>query len=242
VRNSKGMICAGALLLAGLGTASATPVTYDFTTGNLVATPQPIPSVLAGATVQGSFVYDNDGPLLGTTPSGQSYNALSNLSGTVGGNAFGSVDGSVEVANNGYFFPPTGLKYDLLQLAAKPLYSTNPSGFTGFSIAGYDLVNVRLFWIDGPGSLGTTPDFLTSNDLPVTLLESTGRLALDFIPSGLGRPAVPADFSFVFFPGLTVKARPAAVPEPGPLVLLVLALGALATTLRRRPSALSTAD
>lgn len=233
------------LLVPATG-AFAVPVSYTFSTGPVFAATnlsggfnQALLDALSGMSVTGSFDYDSEVPLTGTSngPSvfGQSnyLGAISNIAGSVGSLSFAGTgaDGVVSVADEGYAPPiPNFVPRDFLQA------SENATGIV-LDALGLELVNVRLFWIEGIDfGQGPVPDFLSDGTLPGQLPSFQGRLALDF----LSVDALPGDFttlSFAFFDALEVK--PVAVAEPGSLSLFVLA-GALlpivaARRRRRRP-------
>ena len=107
------------------------------------------------------------------------------------------------------------------------LNTQSQTPMTGFSVGGYTLQNVRMFWIEGQQTPGTIPDFLSSQSLPSVLPGFQGRLALDFVPTGGGAQ------SFVFYDGLTVTP----VPEPETYAMLLAGLGLLTLTARRRTRA-----
>jgi PEP-CTERM motif len=121
--------------------------------------------------------------------------------------------------------PPGDFPSDFLQLALNP---PGPgSDFVGFEVAGLELLNVRMFWIENWAPSGT-PDFLDSQGLPGQLPTLIGRLALDF---GLDDTVFPG--SSVFYDGLVV-APVVATPEPSTLSLLGVALLGFAAARRRR--------
>ena len=208
----------------------AIPVTYSFSTGNPIAVGDPtLVPLFSGLTVNGTFEYDSAATgTTGTVPAGFPttgatiyFNSTANLSGSVGTNSFSDALGRTIVGNDVF-----GGINDFLALNADPLIGSPapPSefGFIGFDIAGFTLVNVRMFWIEN--LIAGAPDFLPDQNLPGALPGLVGRLALDFTPT-----ASPGALSPVFFDGLTVTR----VPEPTTLSLL--ALGLLGLAFRRRP-------
>jgi len=224
-----------ALSLATANSALAVPITYSFTTDNASAVaPSPLASAFAGLNVSGSFVYDSAGPLLASMPSGSYYGGFSALNGSVGTHSFADIGGLIVVQNDTYAPPfPPGLAFDLLQLGAEVPNASSPTyDLTGFSIDGYTLLNVRMFWIET--IIGGAPDFLGSSDLPASLPTISGRLALDFVPSQYapinGQPVSQTLVTSVFFDGLS--ASPAPVPDTNSLSLL--ALGMLGIIVARR--------
>jgi len=214
------------LALAPLA-AQAIPVTYRFTTDTANQTMDPanalFESALAGFSVSGTFDYDSVGAPVATIPGGSLagssvYLTLSNLMGSVGGHWFSDPGGLTIVGNDTFTpqvpSPPPSTDFLGLHADGNVVQDLN-----GFSLAGFDLLNVRLFWLET--FIAGTPDFLSSQNLPSMLPSFVGRLALDFGDANgvVGR---------VFFENLTVVR----VPEPGSLALLCL--GLLGITLRRR--------
>jgi hypothetical protein len=209
----------GMLLVALLCSvpAMATPITYTFTTGALCSTCTSSPTLLqqlsAGAYVSGSFTYDSDGSFMGEGPIdpsghiGAKYQAVYNMDGSlyVGGSGasytFSATQGETAVANNGL-----GI-LDLFLLENRP----DIAPINGFTLGPLPLYRVRLFWV--AQAIGNAPDFLSSNDLPNSPPNFSGRLALDFGTADAN--GLTSDM--VFFDGLTVTA----VPLPGTAVLLM---------------------
>jgi hypothetical protein len=238
-------ITAGVALLLAQGlpsSAMATPVTYAFTTGiTSYSAPSAAFTALSGLSVSGSFTYDTDGALIGSSTTGALYQGITSLSGTVGGYSFSDSSGLIAVQNDGYT-PPTptaGAPFDLLQLSADPGLGLSGSyNLQGFTVSGLTLANVRLFWIENiPG----TSDFLDSNNLPPALPTYSGRLSLDFAPSPYspvdGQPSLtgPA-LSIVFFDGLNVSPV-TAVPLPASLPLFASGLLGVMFAKRRKLAA-----
>lgn len=204
------------------GAASAAPVSYTFTTtgapfGNLP------PMFGSTAVVSGTFSYDPAVPPGATNAFGATVygGSFSGLTGSVEGSGFSDPGGFTLVGND---INPPGVAgpADYLQLTADSLVPGGIRNLAGFTRSGWELVNVRLFWIET--QLGI-PDFLGDASLPGVLPSFAGRLGLDFAPAGTTTPMM-----FAFFDGLTV--RPASVPEPG--VLLLLGIGAAGLALHRR--------
>jgi PEP-CTERM motif len=222
--------------------ALAIPVTYSFTTASAS---QPLPPfasppslALIGLSVSGSFTYDADGAFLGGNATTSAYAGFSSLTGTIGGYSFSDSSGLVTVQNDTYApqLPPAlpqPTPNDLFLLSAEIPNGGDDYDLTGFDVAGYTLVNVRLFWIEE--IIGAAPDFLDSSALPSALPTFSGRLALDFVPAPYtpveGQPLpTPPTLTYVFFDGL--MATPVNVPEPESLPLL--ALGLVGVTFARR--------
>jgi hypothetical protein len=222
------------VLAVGLNVATAAPVTYSFSTGaNPFASSFPYLSPLAGVFstgdfVSGTFTYDAAAPVSFPGPAGSTiYDAASGgftaLSGSVAGLNFSDISGVISVGND---LPISGFPAaDNIVLHASD--SPDVRNITGFSISGFTLVDVRMFWIEG--LLGIT-DFLTDQSLPLELPAFEGRLALDFRPTdNLSGPVT----DFVFFDGLHVQPLAAPVPAPASLLLFAPGLAGLAAVRRR---------
>ena len=241
-------------LMLAVNASFAAPVTYSFSTGvnafggpSVAGAPFLTPSLLNGGAF-GTFTYDSSA-LLGVVSADGSFiyrgsapqsatgfvTSTSNLAGTVGGLNFSDLAGSTNVGND--TFLPTGgsQKVDFFQLAFEPsLTSTFPHNLSGFSLDGFTLVNVRMFWIEGQAVPETIGDFLTNQDLPGVLPSFHGRMAFDFVQTT--NPSGP--MSFVFFDGLSVHSV-ASIPEPQTYALLVagIVLLWLGAPRRKSPSA-----
>jgi len=224
------------VVAAAFNTAFAAPVIYSFTTsavspGGFGAGAPVLSGSLSGLSVSGTFTYDSAATATGTLADGETlYGGPSSpnyhLSGSVGGFSFSDPRGNMDVGNDKpiSIFPSA----DIVQLNADPGNPAIPvHNISGFSLDGYSLYNVRMFWISGQTSPELIPDFLTNQDLPSVLPAYHGRLALDFVETGTTGPQ-----SSVFFDGLAVA--PVTVPEPGTYALLSVGLGLLAFTARRR--------
>ena len=219
------------LLQAAAGIATAAPITYTFSTATgPFGSPGVADLFASGTFVSGTFEYDPLSPFTTTIPGGASLygiqnippsfpSSFANLSGSVGGFTFNDARGTTGVGNE--TFAP-GL--DFLQLNTQSM-----TPIVGFSVGGYTLANVRMFWIEGQLTPETIPDFLADQNLPGQLPGFHGRLALDFVPTGSPSGAQ----SFVFYDGLTVTP----VPEPETYAMLLAGLGLLAFNARRRQRA-----
>lgn len=164
-------------------------------------------------TVQGS-VQGSAGPVDGA---GRFDGAVLDLRGAIGSGTFHAPRGTVLVGR-GLTLSQDEPRMDLLQLAAQPpgaALGREPwlPGLLGFSVPGFRLVNVRLFWVHdsppGDGHAGL-PDGQETLTLPRRPPPEAGRLALDFLTDDRddGR------LHHVFFDGLSVQAaRRAASAE-----------------------------
>jgi len=113
--------------------------------------------------------------------------------------------------------PPT----DFLSLDADPFGPTGSHNITTFSVGGYTLWNMRLFFLG----------YQTSDQLlPEVLPGIPARISLDFVETGntAGSPLF-----FVFYDGTLVSPM-AAIPEPQTYALLLAGLGLLGFAARRR--------
>ena len=235
-----------AVCQAVIGSAAAVPVTYTFTTGQYTndGFPSPLPTLL-GSSITGSFVYDRAAPFgnsatnanftgasvyFSAPPSAAPYSSLSaTLSGGGLTSALSISDprGTSTVSNDGFVSPPSTPAQDFMSLDADPFGATGIHNISGFSIDGFTLVNMRMFWAEF--TLGV--DFLNNQDLPSVLPTGPARLSLDFLP--VGAPlATPS--AFAFYDNVRVTAAAAAVPEPDTYALFIAAVGALGFIARRR--------
>nr|WP_315848581.1 PEP-CTERM sorting domain-containing protein [uncultured Rhodoferax sp.] len=198
----------------------------------------------SGASVSGTFQYDNAGSYVATSsqlgyePGYSVYSAdnggvsaFKSLQGSVGGFNFSDATGNASIANGTYL----GL-YDVVSLGSDPILKAgmnsldfdNPErNFQGFSANGYKLVNVRLFWVDTAGQM------VSDTSLPNLLPTRSGRMALDFIQ--LSDPNNASNVGFysntVFIDGMTVTA---AVPEPSSIAMLFAGMGLIGAVVRRK--------
>jgi len=226
--------------------ALGAPVTYTFTTGPYTndGFPSLLPTLL-GSSIAGSFIYDSAAPLGGsatnanftnasvyfsTTPGGaQPY---SGISATVTGGGLDSplsiLDprGTSTVSNDGFSSPPGSPTQDFMSLDADPFGPTGPHNISGFSVDGFTLWNMRIFW--GEATLG---DFMNDQSLPTALPSGPARLSLDFIPFG-SDPATPTVFAF--YDNVLVTPAVAAIPEPETYAMLLAGLGLLGWQARRK--------
>lgn len=233
------------LAVAAAQSVHATPITYQFSTDSFGTPPSlasgpsgtAIAAALNGLSVAGTFVYDSDSPLTNITDSAQvlgehnyENNPISAFSANVGTLNITGATGKADAADEGFVsrvFPnPDPVYGDFLHFVS----ITDK----GISLLDLPLVTARLFWIESPGPVNPTPDFLTSGELPDSLPTLSGRFALDFVnKDGSGNVI---GLTTAFFYGLKVTpapVAPAAVPEPSMLALLLAGL-ALIPVVRRR--------
>lgn len=181
-------------------------------------------------------MYDPASPVTGTGSAGATIYGFAppptplsffSLAGTAGSHAFSDPKGYVTVSND----KPVGAfpQADAIQVYSDSAIPNSGAAynFSGFSIAGYIAVNLRMFWIEGQNGI---TDFLTDQSLPAALPSFGGVLAIDFVP--INNPTLPAS-NFVFFNGLTVTPT-TAVPEPGTILLLLAGLGLVGLASRKR--------
>jgi hypothetical protein len=234
-------VLAGFVAMAAIDSSFAAPVTYSFSTGlnafggSLLLDPSKLNGGASGSftydssalkapvtNADGSFTYFGAAPFMGTPT------ATSNLVGNVGGYSFSDPYGLIGVGND--TFASGGQNFDIFQLffevaASSPL----PHNLSGFTLDGFQLANVRMFWIEGQAVPETIGDFLTNQNLPAVLPSFHGRIAFDFVPVSdpLGAR------TFVFFDGLSVHPV-AAIPEPETYTMLLAGLGLFGFMARRR--------
>lgn len=221
-RTRRARLLAGACLalFAGLAAAAEVPYTY-VTSGVRFGSPGVVDVFAPDAVVSGRFTYDASRPPSGTLSNGATrYDAsFLNLVGQVQSWSFDDPRGYTAVGND---LPAQGGS-DFLMLGADPGLGTGTHNLNGFTVAGWTLVNVRLFWIEGQLGIG---DFTGSDAMPAVLPGFDGVLALDFVPAS--QPNGP--LSFVFFERVTVSA----VPEPASAALLAAGLAGLLLPMARR--------
>ena len=232
MKSLKSALLAISLCLTSLS-AHAIPITYSFSTGTAPIGDATFLPLFIGLSVTGTFDYDPDVAVSGTSTAPQTagstdyLNGITNLIGSVGAFSFSDLIGRVRVGDD---------KFTLLGPSPPPptdiLVLTSAFVTTGFDIDGFSLLNVRQFWIEDPfgDPLGIT-DFLTDQNLPGVLPAFAGRLALDFAPTGDLDPQ--SNRTFVFFDDLIVRQ----VPEPTTLSLLGAALIGFGLVRRRKRAA-----
>ena len=135
-----------------VASAHALVITYDFTTTDRLS--GTILTTLTGP-VTGSFDYNNAGPLFSDGGAGPSVYApaVGNLAGSIQGNSFADSLGAVVVGNDNANKTNDGIII---------VWNAAGSGFTGFSLSGFTLVDMRIFWLEN--QVGS--DFLTGETLP----------------------------------------------------------------------------
>lgn len=205
----------------------------------------------SGSAVTGTFKYDAAAPLSAVNADG-SYRYGNGANGTAGsfsalavtvaggaiGAGFGMSDpvGFTVVGNNTFQVPaacpgcPLPPKTDIFQLLAEPSVATvGTHNVAAFSIGGFTLFNVRMFWIEGQSVPEPIGGLFGNSNLPLAPPGMHGRLALDFVQTG--NPSGP-QFD-VFFDSLAVTAV-AAIPEPETYLMLLAGLGMLGLAGARR--------
>jgi len=202
-------LAAVALSCALLAPALADSVRYEFTTGNVPVGDPILAPYFGGMSVSGSFWYD-----AGTADGGALANgatlypgSVTDMIGTVDGLAFSDPVGLIVVGDDRFFGVTQG---DGVVYAADPNADSGaPASFfnlSGFDIADYTLVNVRLFWLESI----TGADFLSDQLAPDPLPGFVGRLALDF-----AAVVDPEDRRSVFFNDLQLMGRVGIDIKPG---------------------------
>lgn len=200
----------GVTLALNAGVGHAEPTQYAFSTTGQLAGTDPLLQPLTEVT--GGFMYDDGVAEEGTVSVGPAagstfYRAVTLLTGSASGNAFTDPLGIVSVGDDKFSLvdPPVdffGINWD-------------PTGLniTGFSFAGMQLENVRIFWIEGQDGIG---DFIDGQSLPSILPPTvSGRIALDFVDGqGATRSA---------FYGIAVVAASDNEPEIFPSAALRIA-------------------
>jgi hypothetical protein len=223
----------GGMLLPGHQSgALAANLTYSFSTGTNPVGSGPIGDFPSSATVSGTFTYDPATPAFGLAPDGSMVYrstaanlAVGKLSALVNGVTISDTRGSaVSVGDNLPFAGGLVGPADILNLSFEPPLGTGTHDIVAPVFGGFSLVNVRMFWIQGQNGIA---GFLNSQNMPVTLPGLSGRLALDFIPTGSSSTVPTAS---VFFDGVQV----AAVPEPDIYLFMLAGLAVCAQIVRRR--------
>src|SRR5262245_2634646 len=234
---------AGALFCIAVNAASAAPVAYEVPTGPALAVGNDptLAGMFSGSTVSGAFTYDSASPLAGVNADGSfrygpnpPASSFANLSGIVSGGAispgrgFSDPFGFTIVGNNTFVFPaatcPGCPPTDMFQLFAESSLASGTHNIVPFTIGGFTLFNVRMFWIEGQSTPELIPPLFDNQALPGAPPGIHGRLVLDFVTTG--NPGGPQ--SNVFFDGLTVRQ----VPEP-PTYALAAGFALLALAMRR---------
>lgn len=239
-------------LLSCLTPALAAPVSYTFSTSAPISGPAELTGLLSGLSVSGVFTYNAATPFLGLSgdlgfePGYSTYatngtltQAVLGLAGSVGGHQFSDIAGTASIrnANTG---TPSATLLDIISLTSDPTLkagaNTPPSDYArqlqGFTLGGYTLNNVRLYWIGG--ITGGAFNFLGDSSLPAELPTFQGRLAFDFVrtddPTNIAN--VPYYSNTVTFGGLSVQAT--AVPEVDTQLMVLIGLGMVGIAARRR--------
>jgi hypothetical protein len=228
---------AGLLAPADRTGALAASVTYSFSTAANPVGNGPIGGFAAGASVTGSFTYDAATPAFGGAADGSTvyrsttgHAVVGTLSAAVNGVTITDPRGSaVSVGHNLAQVGSTLGPVDFLQLSFEPPLGTGTHDISAPTFGAYTLVNLRIFWIQG---INGVPPFLPDQNLPAALPASSGRLALDFYPTGnLSGPLA----NSVFFDAVQI----AAVPEPESSVLMLAGLAVCVQVARRRAARLA---
>ena len=164
------------LWLMAVGVAQAIPVKYNYTTNtaSLGGNVPELSALFEGLSVSGSFVYDADTPLTFTSPEGFDLHlgAITGWTGTVGGYSFADAnDISLATIGDDTF---AGILDFFLFSMGQP--GTGPAD--GFSIGGFTLDNVRMFWIET--LIAGTPDFISGPGLPRPDSNPRGAVGVGF--------------------------------------------------------------
>ena len=227
VETMKKTIAVLAMSVLAAGQASAVPITYTYTTdpASQIGNVPELSALFDGLSITGTFVYDSETPLTTTQPGGLEIyvGAVTGWTGTVGGNSFSDANDTSLAVSGDDTFDFGGTLNDFL------LFSMGPPGSgaaDGFSIGGFTLDNVRMFWIENllPG----VPDFISGSGLIDPLPDFAGRMSLDFGTIERDGITLPVN---VFFDNVIVTR----VAEPGSLLLLLGGLVMLALRRRLRP-------
>lgn len=190
----KTVIFAAVVMIAQLMpvTARGEPVPYSFITGSNPYGSGPVSVFNSTDFAAGLFMYDPLRVSSGTGSRGDTRysGSLSALFASVGAYNLSDPLGRTEVGNDidlDGAGPGTTIA-DFLTLNFEPDPGINLIGFT---IDGYQLINVRFFWIEGQQGI---TDFLTNQNLPGTLPTFQGTLGLDFVSTV--NPTAPAVYVF----------------------------------------------